>query len=347
MSACIECLTMSVSIFFSYSHKDEALRDKVAEHLSALKRNKVIQAWHDRMIPVGSEWKDEIDRNLNTADIILLLVSASFLSSEYCWSLELERAMARHEAGDACVIPVILRPCDWEGTPFAKLQMLPKDAKAVTSWSNEDEALTNVAQGIRGTVKQVAERKTAVQAKAQKAEPKAVPQIPVLSVSLPKSEPEDELKSEKGVDYAPLQKMLQTSQWKKADQETWRVMCAAMGRQKEGYLLDKDIKQFPCADLRTIDQLWVKYSKGKWGFSVQKRIWQECGSPMSYNDDWKKFGDRVGWRKEGNWLSYDNLTFDLDKSLTGEFPRDSGVNSLRFVLVHFLHLGSLFSHRDL
>ena len=150
---------MSISVFFSYSHKDEVLRDRVAEALSALKRNHVIQDWHDRQIPPGKEWKDEIDRNLNTADIILLLISSSFLSSDYCWSEELGIAMARHDAGKARVIPIILHPCDWEETPFARLQMLPKDAKAVTLWSNEDEALTNVVQGIRLAVKQVAEKK--------------------------------------------------------------------------------------------------------------------------------------------------------------------------------------------
>lgn len=147
--------------------------------------------------------------------------------------------------------------------------------------------------------------------------PGELPQEPVVRSQ--RVQPDD-LSSEKGMDYAPLQKMLQTGQWKKADQETLRVMCAAMGRQKEGWLRVEDIERFPCADLRTIDQLWVKYSNGKWGFSVQKQIWQECGSPMSYNDDWKKFCDRVGWRKKGRWLRYDNLTFDLDKSETGEFP---------------------------
>ncbi|KAM3091195.1 GUN4 domain-containing protein [Phormidesmis sp. 146-35] len=85
-----------------------------------------------------------------------------------------------------------------------------------------------------------------------------------------------DLHSERGIDYKPLQDMLKTGKRQEADQETLRVMCVAMGRQKQGWLREEDVQQFPCQDLRTIDQLWVKYSAGKFGFSVQKQIWQEC-----------------------------------------------------------------------
>jgi hypothetical protein len=336
---------MSVSIFFSYSHKDEALRDCVAEALSALKRSHVIQEWHDRQIPPGSEWKDEIDRNLRTADIILLLVSASFLSSDYCWSEELQVAMDRHEAQEACVIPIILRPCDWQETPFAKLQALPKDAKAVTLWSNEDEALTDVAQSIRMTVKQVMERKNQPKVKARKPEPNfETPQVPMTPPALPKQPPEDDLQSEKGIDYAPLRDMLKAGKWHDADRATWRVMCAAAGRQEEGYLRVEDVERFPCEDLRTIDQLWVKYSDGKFGFSIQKQIWQECGSPKNYNKEYK-FRERIGWCVKNNknkWITYPNdVTYDIS-ALKGHLPfwysRRGGVtDGFR---------SSLFSRRD-
>jgi hypothetical protein len=315
---------MSVSIFFSYSHEDEALRDKVAQRLSALKRSNVIQEWHDRLIPAGSEWKDEIDRNLDTADIILLLVSASFLSSEYCWSQELARAMARHEAGEARVIPVILRPCFWQNTPFAKLQMLPKDAKAVTLWSNEDEALTNVAEGIWTAVSQVIKRKQLeTKVNSQKAEPKvATPQVPPPPASLPKQQLEDDLRSEKNIDYTPLRDFLKAGEWEEADQETLRVMCRAMGREEEGWFREEDIQQFSCQDLRTIDQLWRKYSDERFGFSVQKTIWQECGSPMKYKsagENWERFSDIVGWRVNNHWIRYNKITF-APSALPGHLP---------------------------
>ncbi len=144
-----------VTVFFSYSHKDESLRDELATHLAMLKRQGLIAAWYDRDISAGTEWAGAIDENLNKAQVILLLISANFLASDYCFDIELQRAIERHNAGSARVIPIILKPCDWSGAPFGKLQALPKNAKPVTTWSNQDEALTNVAQGIRAAVLQV------------------------------------------------------------------------------------------------------------------------------------------------------------------------------------------------
>jgi len=120
--------------------------------------------------------------------------------------------------------------------------------------------------------------------------------------------------------YQTLEDHLSHQRWREADEETYRLMITTVGKE-EGQWFDRaDLENFPCEDLLTIDRLWVKYSNGKWGFSVQKQIWQDCGSPMSYNDEWEEFGDRVGWRKDNDWVTYDNLTFDLEKSLVGEFP---------------------------
>ncbi len=145
-----------IELFYSYSHKDEELRDELDKHLSVLRRQGVIAGWHDRKIGAGTEWKDQIDAHLNTARVILLLVSSDFLASDYCWDVEVKRAMERHAAGDARVIPVILRPCDWMDAPFAKLQGLPKDARPITSWSNRDEAFLDVARGIKKAVQSLA-----------------------------------------------------------------------------------------------------------------------------------------------------------------------------------------------
>jgi hypothetical protein len=145
-------ITGPVRLFYSYSHKDEALRDELEEALALLKRQGLISGWHDRRIGAGDEWKGAIDKNLEEAQVILLLVSSSFLASDYCWDVETKRAVERHDRGEAKVIPVVLRPCDWHGAPFGKLQALPKDGKAVTSWANKDEAWTDVAKGIRQAV---------------------------------------------------------------------------------------------------------------------------------------------------------------------------------------------------
>ena len=145
-----------VKVFFSYAHEDEELRDKLATHLNTLRRQGIIQEWHDRQIGAGLEWAGEIDRNLEAAHIILLLVSADFIGSDYCMDKELSRAMERHEMGETRVIPVILRPVDWEGLSFSKLQALPTDGKPITSWSDQDEAFLNVAKGIRSVVQRIA-----------------------------------------------------------------------------------------------------------------------------------------------------------------------------------------------
>jgi hypothetical protein len=137
------------SLFYSYSSKDGKLRDQLETHLSLLRRQGVLSVWHDRRVEAGTEWERQIDQHLEAAAIVLLLVSADFITSEYCYDLEMTRALERHEAGTARVIPVILRPCDWKTAPFGKLQALPRDGKPVTTWANRDEAFADVARGLR------------------------------------------------------------------------------------------------------------------------------------------------------------------------------------------------------
>ena len=136
-------------IFYSYSHQDKALRDNLEKQLTVLKQNELITDWHDGEISAGTEWDAEIKKNLNAADIILLLVSADFLASVYIEKVELKQALERHEAGQARVIPIILRDCDWRSSTLGKLQALPKDGKAITKWKDQDEAYLDVVNGIR------------------------------------------------------------------------------------------------------------------------------------------------------------------------------------------------------
>lgn len=140
-----------VRVFISYSHKDDELRDRLRAHLSQLERDGLVEAWDDRAIPAGDQWADEIDQRLEQADVILLLVSADFIRSDYCYRKEMMRALERHAAKDdrAIVIPVILRACDWQSAPFAKLQALPRDGRPLTGWKTEDEYFAAVAKGLR------------------------------------------------------------------------------------------------------------------------------------------------------------------------------------------------------
>lgn len=145
----------AVEIFFSYAHEDERLQNELVKQLSLLQREGLIKEWHDRQISPGKEWASEIDSHLNTARIILLLVSADFMASNYCYGIEMKRAMERHAFEEARVIPIILRPVDWQSAPFGKLQSLPKDGKPVTTWSNTDKALLDVAKGIRKVIEEL------------------------------------------------------------------------------------------------------------------------------------------------------------------------------------------------
>jgi hypothetical protein len=447
-------------VFVSYSRVDLDWLNKFNKQLASLVRTQKIKTWHDRDIEAGNEWEPEIQRRLSTADIIILLISADFMASDYCYGNELTRAITRHDAGEAVVIPVILRPCVWNlpKVPFSKLNVLPDHARPITRWEDPDEALAAVALHISNRVDALRKRKVEQaeeqqwekseklrQAEVQERQRKyqenlqryeqeftraITAQYPIDSfvrdgltkfqeslelsdedvarIEAPLVAPkkaayeqrladeqrrkeeaarqlelerqrkleqqrQEQLKQEaaekqrqaaeqerqreaaeqlrqqqaaeaarlqqqelerrqqeqqkqeaaskkrqealKG-NYAQLEVLLKAGKWKEADQETAKRMFEVMGRQKEGWLRVEDIQQFPCADLCKIDQLWVKYSNGKFGFSVQKKIWERCGSPQEYNKAWFKFGGEVGWRSKGllgigsEWKSYNELTFD-------------------------------------
>jgi TIR domain len=156
------------TLFFSYSHRDEKLRDQLEVHLATLKREGLITTWHDREIPAGDEFDKAIAEEMEKADVILLLVSSNFLASPYCYDVELARAIERHDRGLTRVIPVILRPCDWKSTPFAKLRAAPKDGKAVTKWPHRDEAFLDVVQHIRDALTKLAPSELAPTKKREK-----------------------------------------------------------------------------------------------------------------------------------------------------------------------------------
>lgn len=140
---------MSISIFCCYAHEDEKLLNKLKAHLSPLQKGNIIDMWYDRDIRAGTEWGHDIDHHLNTSPIILLLVSPDFMNSDYCYGIEMKRALERHEKKEVCVIPIILRHVHWRGQ-LGKLQALPISGKPITDrhWRNMDEAFNNVVEGI-------------------------------------------------------------------------------------------------------------------------------------------------------------------------------------------------------
>src|SRR5439155_24274988 len=155
-------VNMAFEIFISYAHEDRLYLKELEKHLANLKRQNIIASWYDGDITPGSEWQSQIMERLNSAQIILLLVSADFINSDFCYGIELQQALAGQDANQARVIPIIVRPVDWKGAPFAKLQALPTGAKPVTRWSTHDDAFLNVVQGIRKAIDDLTnKRKTA------------------------------------------------------------------------------------------------------------------------------------------------------------------------------------------
>lgn len=140
------------TVFFSYSHKDEELRDRLETALATMKRQGLIEAWHDRRLKAGDDFDHGVRSELERAEVILLLVSPDFIASDYCHDVEMARALERHERREARVIPVILRACDWKPMPFGKLLAAPSDGKPVRSWPDLDEAFLDVVQKIRAAL---------------------------------------------------------------------------------------------------------------------------------------------------------------------------------------------------
>ena len=144
-------------LFFSYSHKDEVFRDELEIHLATLKRQGIIEPWHDRRIDAGSDLNGMISQELELADIILLLISPYFLASNYCYDIEFQRALELHNEGSVKIIPVIVNPCDWKNTPLSSLVAIPADGKPISKYTNHHDAFLEITTAIRS----IAERMVA------------------------------------------------------------------------------------------------------------------------------------------------------------------------------------------
>jgi hypothetical protein len=141
-----------VEVFYSYAHEDATLRAKLDTHLAMLRRDQSMTQWHDGEIVAGSGWRQDIAKHLESADVILLLLSPDFLASDFCYIDEMGRALERERTSEATVIPIILRPCEWLHSPLAERKALPTGGRPVTAWPDRDEALHDVAQGIRTVI---------------------------------------------------------------------------------------------------------------------------------------------------------------------------------------------------
>ena len=143
---------MNKKIFISYAHKDEQYKEALIEHMSGLRRAGIINEWNDRKIVAGQNWGEEISSNLKSSNIILFLISASFMNSDYCMGIEVKTALDMHEKGEAQLIPIVIRAVDWTDSEISKLQGLPKDARPISSWENADEAWLDVISGLKNHI---------------------------------------------------------------------------------------------------------------------------------------------------------------------------------------------------
>jgi len=145
----------AIKIFYSYAHEDQEFRDRLEKQLSVFKKQGLISEWDVRDIDAGKELEPEIEAHLNSADIILLLISPNFMASQYCYSNEIEQALVRHESKEVRVIPIILRPVHWQNSSIGNLKALPSEAKPVTMWRNRDEAFYDIAESIIQTITEI------------------------------------------------------------------------------------------------------------------------------------------------------------------------------------------------
>ncbi|GCE09075.1 toll/interleukin-1 receptor domain-containing protein [Dictyobacter aurantiacus] len=150
-----ENVVSMISIFLCYAREDEKFLVQLEEHLAPLKRQGFITSWHDREIRAGTVWEQEIQDRLDNAQLVLLLISPSFISSNYCYSVQMARALERQSRGENHVIPVIVRPVYWQEEPFGKLQVLPTNGKPVSTWPNHDEAFLDIIEGMRRVIEEV------------------------------------------------------------------------------------------------------------------------------------------------------------------------------------------------
>ena len=265
-------------VFLCHNSQDKPKVEQIGQELKKWGLTPWLDKWELRP---GLSWQEQLEKQIEEIGCAAVFVGSSGLGP---WQTQELYAFLREFARRKCpVIPVLLSSAPKQ----PKLPILLKGNHWVDFRQQKEEAMGQLIWGITGI--RPADQKPVIQAQP----------------------PEDDLSSEKGVDYTRLRDFLKAQNWRAADEETLKVMLQAANRQKEDWLNNESIENFPCTDLRTIDQLWVKYSNGHFGFSVQRRIWLNSGGKVDHETE-KALGDAVGWRKNDSWLGYKDITLTLN-----------------------------------
>jgi hypothetical protein len=300
-------------VFLCHNSEDKPTVIEIAQQLQQNGLKPWLDVWELRP---GSIWQFVLEQQIENIGAAAVFVGRQGLGP---WQEQEIYAFLQEFMRRKCpVIPVLLSDAPQQ----PRLPIFLKNCHWVDFRLAEPDPLVQLVWGITGIKPQ------APLATAQVIDTQTIAQTSTRSTAPPPTPtPGDDLSSERGVDYTRLRDLLKAGEWREADKETDRRMLEAVGRKEDDYIRAEELKTFPCKDLRTIDRLWVKYSQGKFGFSVQKQIWQECGSPTNSGKDWDKFCVKVGWQDKtaSRYLRYSNLKADPSISPGGEFPWDGGV----------------------
>ncbi|MEA5624095.1 GUN4 domain-containing protein [Nostoc sp. UHCC 0251] len=294
-------------VFLCHHSKDKPAVIEVAEQLQQRGIVPWLDIWHLRP---GFSWQDSLDEQINEIQAAAVFVGNSGFGP---WQDQEIKAFIRAFVNRKCpVIPVLLPDAPQE-------PQLPVFLQGLTWVDFRQQNPDPMEQLIWG----ITSKKPGTTPVIQRQSPTILPKREFIFMGdiSPSKRDLDDLSSEKGINYTTLRDLLAAKKWKKADQETYRVMIQAVGKEVGFYFTSDELLNFPCTDLRTIDRLWVKYSNGHFGFSVQKKIYLSVGGFPNkyYKETWEKFGDRVGWRVNSSWIYYIYVTFDIS-SPKGHLP---------------------------
>ncbi|WP_373525719.1 GUN4 domain-containing protein [Nostoc sp.] len=300
-------------VFLCHNSKDKPAVIQVAEQLKQRELEPWLDIWELRP---GFSWQDSLEQQINQIGAVAIFVGSSGFGP---WQSQEINAFLRQFVNRKCpVIPVLLSDAPTE----PQLPLFLQGLMWVDFRSSQPDPMGQLIWGITGL--------------KPGTRPTIQPKPPETSPKLIKT---NDLASEKGIDYTKLRDLLAAHKWKEADIETYLMMMQAVGKKDGGWFSTDELLNFPCTDLRKIDQLWVKYSNGKFGFSVQKKIYLGVGGKADgkyYEEAWNKFGDKVGWRRgwilNKEWISYSEGTFDTSAPVAHLPMRASWRKSIEFEL---------------
>ncbi len=313
-------------VFLCHNSEDKRAVIEIAQQLQQNRLKPWLDAWE---LQPGAIWQYALEQQIERIGAAAVFVGKQGLGP---WQSEEIYAFLQEFIGRRCpVIPVMLPDAPQQ----PRLPVFLRSRHWVDFRLQEPDPLVQLIWGITGQKPDNL---------IDTAEVISVQESPIVA-----RREEDDLVSEQGIDYTHLRDLLKAQNFKDADYETYLRMLEAVGREKGDWIRKEELRKFPCTDLKTIDRLWVRYSDGKFGFSVQKDIYVQCGAKLDgeYPGDkiWREFGDRVGWRVKNSWINYNDVTFNTSAP-KGHLPVCC-VDWVCFVGFGFGGLGCLLSHRDL